>query len=1209
MAFRFSGDGPAFPNELLDQMLAGEVVFLCGAGVSLPQLPGFNDLVTDVFADIGLQMDEGEKDAFDHGRYEEALGSLARRVVHPNKMYDAVERLLAVPVEPDLSRHLTLLRLSRNLDNQICIVTTNFDTLFERAVAEIEDKARAASVSIAGQALPAPGAEDFSGVVHLHGRLPDTTIELGRTPLVLTSAEYGDAYMRAGWASRFLFDLARCKSIVLIGYRVGDAPVRYFLNVLEADRERFTDLRTVYTLEGVDELGGDADARWSIVAVQPITYPREAPDLSPHGVLWRDLEHLAEMLDRPKLRRREFAHEILSKPLDHATADDLARLDWLMRGKGDLWDIVIAQVEDPAWFKYFGQRELWQKTDPDWLIPQWFTMRWTSRHALEAAIDWCNSDRLDLVLRADQVLHLRARPAAPWYKPWNLLATGNLHRLNLRRGDRYLFSMRMQIDEPTDLDLRRAVDLLTPTLAFRPLSSYLIDERETENPQKLRDFFAIDLTAREGGATELLGRLRSRPQHAPRLLQLSNEALRSTIHLARDAEMITEEWDSVERGLPSIADNAQNAYHDGVIYLVDLATHCYAEIAPNDPRSARQAAEAWKALPSTLGARMWLHALTRSDVFAIAEVVEAILALPHQMFWERRPELFALVTARLAEASAEQIEQIAERVADEGPNLFQEFEPPTGGTDWRPYSRDHAIWSRLASIDAVNPLPEPFKALMHGLTEKTPYLDRELEEQDFFGVYSSGVQMVTGDPEPFLEAEPEARLELAHGFRESRDIGRNSNWLAYCRSDPSSAFRALTQNGFQAADADLWNDLINSLTFPVPDDKEKLWKRRSLLQQVFKALYAANDVDLHPLIHALSTAIQIQDLLSARAYSKWWDRLWNIAVVTDGTDDRPDQRDQFYDRVINTAPGKLAETLLRSIEKERKGKGRVGRASLDRLKRMATEPNFAGELARGVLARSIGFVIYIDQGLVLRHLLPFLKGTSQEAVRLRHVMAEWAQLGAAATKLLKGVLLEAASEIVSDNGFTSQHAVAKILNPILGPLANRSTADWGFTPSEVREALRSGSIALRVSASQVLLAWQRENTKLGPEETWRQIVEPAFISIWPQERRHKDPQITTNLAYLCIQTGNAFPAALETVKPYLSSEGDRVTVPFLFGSDAPINFPEATLDLLWCVLRKRADGYGSTELGEALDKIKAAEPRLEIDRRFQWLETRAMRLV
>ena len=146
------------------------------------------------------------------------------------------------------SQHRTIVRLSRDLDNRILVVTTNFDTLLERAAAEVEQSETPRDISFAGQALPAPGSPSFSGIIHIHGRLADRSLGLEATPLVITSADYGDAYMRSGWASRFLFDLARCKTIVLVGYGASDAPVRYFLNVLEADRVRFPDLKPVYAV-------------------------------------------------------------------------------------------------------------------------------------------------------------------------------------------------------------------------------------------------------------------------------------------------------------------------------------------------------------------------------------------------------------------------------------------------------------------------------------------------------------------------------------------------------------------------------------------------------------------------------------------------------------------------------------------------------------------------------------------------------------------------------------------------------------------------------------------------------------------------------------------------------------------------------------------------------------------------------------------------
>jgi hypothetical protein len=54
MSLKYFEDGPTFPNELPDQLVAGEVVFLCGAGVSFPQLPGFKDLVEKTFDRLGL---------------------------------------------------------------------------------------------------------------------------------------------------------------------------------------------------------------------------------------------------------------------------------------------------------------------------------------------------------------------------------------------------------------------------------------------------------------------------------------------------------------------------------------------------------------------------------------------------------------------------------------------------------------------------------------------------------------------------------------------------------------------------------------------------------------------------------------------------------------------------------------------------------------------------------------------------------------------------------------------------------------------------------------------------------------------------------------------------------------------------------------------------------------------------------------------------
>lgn len=52
---RFAAKGPDIPPELLEARDRGEVVFLCGAGVSMPAgLPSFRDLARNVVADLGV---------------------------------------------------------------------------------------------------------------------------------------------------------------------------------------------------------------------------------------------------------------------------------------------------------------------------------------------------------------------------------------------------------------------------------------------------------------------------------------------------------------------------------------------------------------------------------------------------------------------------------------------------------------------------------------------------------------------------------------------------------------------------------------------------------------------------------------------------------------------------------------------------------------------------------------------------------------------------------------------------------------------------------------------------------------------------------------------------------------------------------------------------------------------------------------------------
>jgi NAD-dependent SIR2 family protein deacetylase len=92
-------------------------------------------------------------------------------------MRDKVAELLAAPAVA-LPDHVALLQLSRDSDGRPRLLTTNFDTLFERAA---QASGMANVPSYAGVSMPRAGGERDHGILHLHGRIADDTLNLDRT--------------------------------------------------------------------------------------------------------------------------------------------------------------------------------------------------------------------------------------------------------------------------------------------------------------------------------------------------------------------------------------------------------------------------------------------------------------------------------------------------------------------------------------------------------------------------------------------------------------------------------------------------------------------------------------------------------------------------------------------------------------------------------------------------------------------------------------------------------------------------------------------------------------------------------------------------------------------------------------------------------------------------------------------------------------------
>src|SRR6266404_6012384 len=145
------------------------------------------------------------------------------------------------------------------------LLTTNFDTLFEHAA----QQAGATVVSHANKSIPRPGGPRDYGILHLHGRLADDTLNLEESDLILTSADFGDAYLRDGWASQYVEDRMRLNTLVLVGYAAEDAALRLLLETLDADRDRFRDLKDIYAIEQQTPISASI---WKAKGILPIEF-------------------------------------------------------------------------------------------------------------------------------------------------------------------------------------------------------------------------------------------------------------------------------------------------------------------------------------------------------------------------------------------------------------------------------------------------------------------------------------------------------------------------------------------------------------------------------------------------------------------------------------------------------------------------------------------------------------------------------------------------------------------------------------------------------------------------------------------------------------------------------------------------------------------------------------------------------------------------
>jgi hypothetical protein len=294
---RFLKDSPTIPDALLIARDEGRVVFFCGAGVSRARagLSDFFGLADDVIHKLGVPTDNPACKILNEAREIDKRTGVSG-LISADRIFGLIERDFLVrdieaavaealhPAEDvDLSAHQILLDLATTPEGKVQLVTTNFDRLFEACcdTLKIWQPPR----------LPDPSRHgEMDGIIHLHGYATKDYTGAEGDGFILSSSEFGRAYLSDGWATQFFREIIDRYVVVFVGYTADDPPVNYLLEALNKKAGR---LDGVYAFQS--GLADEAAAKWLHKGVKAIPYAEN----DGHRALWETLAAWAERAKAP----------------------------------------------------------------------------------------------------------------------------------------------------------------------------------------------------------------------------------------------------------------------------------------------------------------------------------------------------------------------------------------------------------------------------------------------------------------------------------------------------------------------------------------------------------------------------------------------------------------------------------------------------------------------------------------------------------------------------------------------------------------------------------------------------------------------------------------------------------------------------------------------------------------------------------------------
>ncbi len=1237
------------PEELLQAHEDGNVVFFCGAGVSVPAgLPSFKGLVEIVLQKMlpanarRTGTDEAPAwCAFCEGRYDEALDILENPRAgnyEPQQVRQEIRNRLQKR-RRDLDKHLILTRLA-DLDKESGrLVTTNFDHLFEKAVRKLcrQEGSKHRLTRHIAPALPPAKRETFRGLAYLHGKLGSSQDDL---QLVLTESDFSRAYLLEGWARRFAVDLFRHYRVVFIGYRAEDPMMRSLVRTLDVAREESPQqFKQPYAFAKKSKKVTVDERKWRLKGIEPLLYDAaDKPD--EHQELWRVLKEWADDYRQERTERREKIARLGQHP--PKDKNDIQYMAWRLK------DIEIARhfadsKAHPGWIAPL-QREgllslpIGQTDNGESIAVPLVSQRLTDYLALHDAtfhlsrwIVECldTQEAIDWVLRGGGVLHTDLRqqirfqldkdktePRPAVRKIWQVLADdGYAHMLSEKR-QIYSDWLSLPYLSPDAVFAKRVF-----LNHLRPLPVFKVDQgfkaifenlrNEPTGPQRLSDWCEIELIGiRENfedvdrfrdSAEDWAGTLAAMADELTALLLEAMDWFREFDKAAPDRDITYSEY-------PSISPHEQNRSPPTWAQLIELTRDSYdALVAAGNQDAAGHLARGWRSLPYPVFRRLALYAATGAGTHDVKLGLDVLLEEPQPALWDihTQRETLRFLRKRGNDIPKESLVRLIEKIL-EGPPLSPTPQVFSDG-EWNEV-RDQDIRLRLHKlIECGINLPSKAQEVYDRIQRDMPWEPGGDHSEEFVFFTSAACFFDPNEiaaPQDFADMPVQEFIRWAEtqpgGYWEfSRD------WWRFVEEDVESAVNLLKA----ASSKEIWPIPPWYKILEVLKEKEEKQDKQGTVDDALKRkvaglIIAMPEEKLAELDFPASKWLgEVRTKLSEKMRRALWGAIWDASLMGEP----PEGRLDYDGKAINYAGGILGEILWKELTDiipkvsagENPGFPEPLRPDFERI---AENNQPAGKLARANLAPYLIWLYRIDPDWTKRAFFrrmdiddgkafdPYLWEGYLWNPRCTADLLAACKFRQLFFKILRNI--DRLRESVRDS--VCSHGVILFIHMAVPP-------GRGIDTEEAKGVLWNVGIEGLTKA-----AWTLRDMLDGAGEKsgvlWRDTIGPWFAKAWPKRRQDRSPELSAHLAWMAMESGDAFPQAVAAIEDLLTPEKHSASLSRLMEKkDIIERYPD---DVLTLVAGLVDDNSGVWNLREVLECIAEAKPGLKEDHRFQRLDAR-----